>query len=67
MIKIYDELLTPKQAAKEIVKHALDNSLDDWLEHTWAGQEIAQNATEREIDLVQDQIKKLLKRIYKIV
>ena len=67
MIKIYDELLTPNQAAKEIIKHALDNSLDEWLEHTHPGQEIAQNATEREIDLVQDQIKKLLKRIYKIV
>ena len=67
MIKIYDELLTPKQAASGIIKQALDNSLDEWLEHTWDGQEIAQNATEREIDLVQDQIKKLLKRIYKIV
>ena len=67
MIKVYEELLTPNQAAKEIIKHALDQSLDDWLEHTWDGQEIAQNATEREIDLVDDQIKKLLKRIYKIV
>jgi hypothetical protein len=67
MIKIYDELLTPKQAASGIIKQALDNSLDEWLEHTWDGQEIDRNATEREIDLVDDQIKKLLKRIYKIV
>ena len=67
MIKIDDELLTPKQAASGIIKQALDNSLDEWLEHTWDGQEIDRNATEGEIDLVDDQIKKLLKRIYKIV
>jgi hypothetical protein len=67
MIKVYEELLTPNQAAKEIIKNALDQSLNDWLEHTHPGQEIDRNATEREIDLVDDQIKKLLKRIYKIV
>jgi hypothetical protein len=67
MIKVYEELLTPNQAAKEIIKNSLDQSLDDWLEHTHPGQQLAQNATEREIDLVQDQINKLLKRIFKIV
>tara|TARA_R110002073_G_scaffold158552_1_gene313842 strand:- start:352 stop:555 length:204 start_codon:yes stop_codon:yes gene_type:complete len=67
MIKVYEELLTPNQAAKEIISDALDQSLHDWLEHTYPGESLAQNATEREIDLVQDQINKLLKRIYKIV
>ena len=67
MIKVYEELLTPKKAAGEIIKQALDNSLEHWLEDTWRGQELDRNATEREIDLVQDQINKLLKRIFKIV
>jgi len=67
MIKIYDQRFTPKEAASSIIKQALDNSLNQWLEHTWDGQEIDRNATEREIDLVQDQINKLLKRIYRIV
>jgi len=67
MIKINDELTTPKQAAKAMILHALNNHKEEWLENTWPGQELVQLATEREIDLVQDQINKLLKRIYRIV
>ena len=67
MIKIDDELTMPKQAARAMILHALSNDEEEWLENTWPGQELVQLATEREIDLVQDQINKLLKRIYRIV
>lgn len=57
--------LTPKQAAKEVIKEALWNA--EMLCDTSAGESIEGHATDREIELVSAQIEKLFSRINKIL
>ena len=65
MIKIDDKKLTPKQAAKLIIKDGLEQSLNHWDGDTEPGQQLARVMTEREWRLVNDQIIKIWRRIDK--
>ena len=67
MIKIDDKKLTPKQAAKLIIKDGLEQSLNHWDGDTWPGEELANIMTEREWRLVNDQIIKIWRRIDKLL
>ena len=63
MITYYDKKLTPKQAAKIIVKEGLSDSLDHWYCDTSAGQEIDCDATPRERAAINDQVGKIRERM----
>ena len=67
MIKFEDQTLTPKQAAKLIVKDGLEQSLNHWDGDTWPGEELARVMTQREWRLVNDQILKIWGRIDKLL
>ena len=65
MIAYNDKKLTPKQAAKIIVKEGLQSNLDYWYSDTSAGQVIDCDATPRERAAIDDQITKIMKRMYR--
>ena len=67
MIKLDDQILTPKQAAKKIIEDGLAQSLFTWEVDTWPGQQLDEVMTERERDLINDQVRKLSLRILKIL
>ena len=67
MIKLENQTITPKQAAKKIVDHALAQGLDNWEVDTWPGQQLDEVITDRERDLINDQVRKLSRRILKIL
>ncbi len=67
MIKIHGEKLTPKQAAKLIIKDGLEQSLNTWDGDTWPGEELTKVMTQREWRLVNDQVHKIWRRIDKIL
>ena len=67
MIKDWDgKKYTPKQAAQELIKDALTLALlDRWDELNGFGQEIAPHVTERERELIDDQVHKIYVRLAK--
>jgi hypothetical protein len=66
MIKNWDgKKYTPKQAAQELIKDALSNGLDSWEDLNGFGQEIAPHITERERELIDDQVHKIYCRLAK--
>ncbi len=67
MIKIHGKTVTPKQAAKLIIADGLSQSLTTWDGDTWPGEELAKVMTDREYDLVNDQVIKIWQRIDKIL
>lgn len=67
MIVIDGKTVTPKQAAKLIIKDGLEQSLNGWDGDTWPGEELAKVMTQREWLLVNDQVHKIWRRIDKIL
>jgi len=67
MIKLDDQTITPKQAAKKIIEDGLEQSLDAWDVDTWPGQQLDEVITDRERKLINDQVRKLSRRIRKIL
>ena len=66
MIKDWDgKKYTPKQAAQELIKGALSNGLDSWEDLNGFGQDIAPHITERERELIDDQVHKIYWRLGK--
>jgi len=66
MIKDWDgKKYTPKQAAQELIKDALSNGLDSWEDLNGFGQDIAPHITERERELIDDQVHKIYWRLGK--
>jgi hypothetical protein len=66
MIKDWDgKKYTPKQAAQELIKDALSNGLDSWEDLNGFGQDIAPHITERERELIDDQVHKIYVRLAK--
>ncbi len=66
MIKDWDgKKYTPKQAAQELIKDALSNGLDSWEDLNGFGQDIAPHITERERELIDDQVHKIYWRFDK--
>lgn len=53
--------ITPKQAAKKAIEEALDQI--DFKEEGWFGENLYRHTTDRERELVDDQIHKILRRI----
>ena len=67
MIKFNGEKLTPKRAAQLIIEDALDNGLTSWEIDSGLGlgQELDGIMTERERQLIDDQIHKVCDRLYR--
>ena len=66
MIRIGAERLTPKQAAKLMIRDALDNGLDSYSD-THVGQDLDDFITDRERRLIDDQIFKIVARIVRLL
>jgi hypothetical protein len=58
------EKCTPKDKAKEVMVDAIKLSIEKWIEDH--PEDISQ-MTDRELDLLNDQLLKLLKRVYKML
>lgn len=65
-IKIYGQKMTPKKAAQNIVADMLSQGLL-WQSDTEPGQELVKVMTRREEILIEDQLRKILARIAKII
>tara|TARA_R100001594_G_scaffold120851_1_gene156557 strand:- start:2905 stop:3111 length:207 start_codon:yes stop_codon:yes gene_type:complete len=66
MIKDWDgKKLTPKRAAQLIIEEALDNGLTSWESDSGLGEELDGVMTERERQLIDDQIHKICDRLYR--
>ena len=65
MIKIYGKKYTPKRAAQLIIEDALSSGVGMWELDTDPGQELDRVMTERERELIDDQLGKILRRFDK--
>ena len=57
--------ITPKEAAKQALEEALDQI--NHREESWFGENLYRHTTDRERELVDDQIRKILRRIDRLL
>lgn len=55
---------TPKEKAKEVIAASIRPSVEKWIE---SNMDAIEKMTDRELDLLNDQLEKQLRRVYKLL